>query len=202
MYLHHKVVEFLLGEMLILMVGPRVLATHAPVFDATPIITIADIHVGGGATRAQQVDHQFGGVDGGGPLQGYIERMAAHRSGLIWERDRVASSIQELRAPPLRATLHVKKPIDPSLSYICPDVRATLLYTFYCLQGATAIDPELVINLLNSPGTIADMCSDRNNRDSPEDGRVRDYYPWASHEEAQLAEKKLDDFMMKVPYMI
>ena len=71
MYLHHKVVEFLLGEMLILMVGPRVLATHAPVFDATPIITIADIHVGGGARRAQQVDHQFGGVDGGGPLQGY-----------------------------------------------------------------------------------------------------------------------------------
>ena len=66
------------------------------------------------------------------------------------------------------------------------------------MQGTTAIDPELVINLLSSPGTIADMCSDRNNRGSVEDGRVRGVHPWANHEKAQLAEKKLDDFMMKV----
>ena len=66
MHLHHEVVEFSLGEMLIFMVGPRVFTTHAPVFDATPIITIAD--VGGGTRRAQQVYHQFGVVDGGGLL--------------------------------------------------------------------------------------------------------------------------------------
>ena len=53
---------------------------------------------------------------------------------------------------------------------------------------------ELVINLLSSPGTITDTCS---NRDSVEDGRVRSEHPWASQQLAQLAEKKLDDFMMK-----
>eukprot|EP00964_Phaeocystis_antarctica_P010683 scaffold5885_cov60-Phaeocystis_antarctica.AAC.4 len=69
MYLHHEVVEFLLGELRFLMVGPRVHATHAPVFDAIPIITIA-AHVGDSARRTQQVDHQLG-VDGGGSLQGW-----------------------------------------------------------------------------------------------------------------------------------
>eukprot|EP00964_Phaeocystis_antarctica_P091031 scaffold58322_cov67-Phaeocystis_antarctica.AAC.4 len=51
--------------------------------------------------------------------------------------------------------------------------------------------PELVINLLSSPGTIADTCSHRNTRDSVGDGRVRGAHPWASHEKAQqqLAEK-------------
>ena len=67
------------------------------------------------------------------------------------------------------------------------------------MQGPTAIDPpELVINLLSSPGTAADMCSHRNTRNSVEDGRVRGEHPWANYEDAQLAEKKLDDFMMKV----
>ena len=70
MHLHHEVVEFLLGKLRIFIVGPRVLATHAPVFDAISSITMA-AHVGGGARRAQQVYHQLGGVDGGGPLQGY-----------------------------------------------------------------------------------------------------------------------------------
>ena len=51
-----------------------------------------------------------------------------------------------------------------------------------------------MINLLSSPGTITDTCS---NRDSVEDGRVRSEHPWASQQLAQLAEKKLDDFMMK-----
>ena len=56
-----------------------------------------------------------------------------------------------------------------------------------------------MINLLSSPGTISDTCSNyRENRDSIEDGRVRGEHPWANHEDAQLAEKKLDDFMMKV----
>ena len=65
------------------------------------------------------------------------------------------------------------------------------------VQGFTGIEPELVINLLSSPGTIADMCSYRNNWDIVEDGRVRGEHPWASHENAQKAAKKLDDFMMK-----
>ena len=67
------------------------------------------------------------------------------------------------------------------------------------LQRLTAIDPpELVINLLSSPGTVTDMCSDRHNRDSVEDGRVRGNHPWADHQKAQLAAKRLDDFMLKV----
>ena len=74
MYLQHEVVEPFRGELRFLMVGPRVIATHAPVFDAIPIMTIA-AHVGDGARRTQQVDHQLGGVDGGEPLQG-------HRKGI------------------------------------------------------------------------------------------------------------------------
>ena len=84
MYLHHEVVEFFLGELRVLMVGPRVLATHAPVFDATPIITIA-AHVGDGARRTQQVDHQLG-VDGGGSLQGQKgwQLSRGQRRGRCW----------------------------------------------------------------------------------------------------------------------
>ena len=80
------------------------------------------------------------------------------------------------------------------LLLVCPAEQPP----FPPLQGTTGIDPELVINLLSSPGTIADTCSNLNNRDSVEDGRARGEHPWASHAKAQLAEKKLDDFMMKV----
>ena len=66
------------------------------------------------------------------------------------------------------------------------------------LQGPTGIDPELVINLLSSPGTIADTCSNLNSLNGIKDGRARGEHPWASHEKAQLAEKQLDDFMIKV----
>ena len=56
MYLHHEVVEFLLGELRFLMAGPRVLTTRAPGFDAIQVIAIAE-RVGDGARRVQQVDH-------------------------------------------------------------------------------------------------------------------------------------------------
>ena len=67
MHLHHEVVEFFLGELRLLMAGPGVTITHAPIFGTIPIITIA-AHVGNGARRVQQVDNQLG-VDGGRPLQ-------------------------------------------------------------------------------------------------------------------------------------
>ena len=68
MCLHHEVVEFLLGELRQLLARPRVLVTHAPVFDAIPILAIVAAHVRDGSRRAQQVDHQFG-IDGS--LQGW-----------------------------------------------------------------------------------------------------------------------------------
>ena len=71
------------------------------------------------------------------------------------------------------------------------------------LEAFEMPEPRLVINLLYSQGTIADMLGQCDsgfvkNREYYGDGRVRNVHPWLSHEEALRAEKKLDSFMSQV----
>ena len=71
------------------------------------------------------------------------------------------------------------------------------------LFQASVDEPQLVINLLRSRGTIADIlgkCEDgaRAVGEYIDNGIVRGEHPWATEEEALRCEKRLDQFMSEV----